>query len=57
MYLYCFAEIKQNWTIDLNKALTIFRGKLDAEFASKKTTYKSLFIHISEKLKVEVNYS
>ena len=55
--MYCFAEIKQNWTIDLTKARTIFRGKLDAEFTSKKTTHKSLLKQISEKLKVEIKYS
>ena len=57
MYVYCFVEIKQNWTSDLTKALIIFRGELDAEFASKKKTHKSLWKQISEKLKMELDFS
>ena len=57
MYVYCVVEIKQNWTSDLTKAMIIFRGELDAEFASKKKTHKSLWKQISEKLKVELDYS
>ena len=55
--VYCVVEIKQNWTSDLTKALIIFRGEMDAEFASEKKTHKSLWNQISEKLKVELNYS
>nr|XP_022304392.1 uncharacterized protein LOC111111608 [Crassostrea virginica] len=51
------SEIKQNWTSDLTKALIIFRGELDAEFASKKKTHKSLWKQISEKLKMELDFS
>ena len=57
MYVYCVVEIKQNWTSDLTKALIIFRDEMDAEFASEKKTHKSLWKQISEKLKVELDYS